>query len=721
MANYSVDIEVGINGKERLANLRREINILNRAVDKYNKQQKELKQTIPNLNTYNAQLAKTERLLGKVTVGGRAEREAVIKYVDALQLANKARDHQLKLIDEEMERRGMVTKAIEEETEATAKLTAVRTRASRASTAMQGPALPPRLRGSRGMQLSPERRESLMLGAGFPLLFGGGPGAVLGGVAGGLMPGKGFGAQIFLSAIGAQLDAIAAEATRTAQALNTTMGALEMMREKSLFSSNQIRDRAAALEEQGRVEELSALLTKELTDKIGNVGVTALQELGKETDETARLWGELTIQLQALIAGPLKDFLEIINSTLRNLTAGQRLEALRKDLAGTAAGESLEKELRQRQAAAITRRMGKGQKKAPVAQESVSDLVERFTAQRPITAQIPVTPSDRKTSSKEAEKLKRELQRSLELAERLDKSFGQQVRQLTVAKGEAERRLSIEIEYENRAAQVAKIKQDDLRVALEKENTRIRELEYLRLETEELFKQAGLSKEITNALGQRMSRAQDAVSGFAVEGQLLDLHKQKLDQVLKKYPLIGQAAQEAGNLATFGAMQMIDGAQTAEQVFASFLRSIADLLMKSAAQMITTYIAIGVARMFAGIPATQSAGDRYGAAAFGGGGPTFNPSAFSGGSLLGRANGGPVTANKPYMVGERGPELFVPGAQGNIVPNHGMGGSNIVVNVDASGSSVEGDSNQQKQLGEAIGIAIRQELIKQQRPGGLLA
>ena len=73
------------------------------------------------------------------------------------------------------------------------------------------------------------------------------------------------------------------------------------------------------------------------------------------------------------------------------------------------------------------------------------------------------------------------------------------------------------------------------------------------------------------------------------------------------------------------------------------------------------------------------------------------------------------------MVGERGPEMFVPGAQGNIVPNHGMGGNNIVVNVDASGSSAEGDTSQQKQLGEAIGVAIRQEMIKQKRPGGLLA
>jgi hypothetical protein len=86
-----------------------------------------------------------------------------------------------------------------------------------------------------------------------------------------------------------------------------------------------------------------------------------------------------------------------------------------------------------------------------------------------------------------------------------------------------------------------------------------------------------------------------------------------------------------------------------------------------------------------------------------------------------KALGGAVSSGKPYMVGERGPEMFVPGAQGNIVPNHGMGGSNIVVNVDATGSSVEGNAEDSKRLGEAIGVAIRQELIKQKRPGGLLA
>lgn len=45
-----------------------------------------------------------------------------------------------------------------------------------------------------------------------------------------------------------------------------------------------------------------------------------------------------------------------------------------------------------------------------------------------------------------------------------------------------------------------------------------------------------------------------------------------------------------------------------------------------------------------------------------------------------RAMGGHVGANKPYMVGERGAELFVPGASGTIIPNNKIGGSGVVVN-----------------------------------------
>jgi len=88
----------------------------------------------------------------------------------------------------------------------------------------------------------------------------------------------------------------------------------------------------------------------------------------------------------------------------------------------------------------------------------------------------------------------------------------------------------------------------------------------------------------------------------------------------------------------------------------------------------------------------------------------------------GKANGGPVKGGSSYIVGERGPELFSPGVSGMITPNHALGGStNIVVNVDASGSSVEGDEEQGRELGRMISVAIQSELIKQKRPGGMLA
>jgi hypothetical protein len=55
------------------------------------------------------------------------------------------------------------------------------------------------------------------------------------------------------------------------------------------------------------------------------------------------------------------------------------------------------------------------------------------------------------------------------------------------------------------------------------------------------------------------------------------------------------------------------------------------------------------------------------------------------GSFLGFANGGYTPPNKPYMVGERGAELFVPKTAGNIVPNNELGGGiNVVQNISFS-------------------------------------
>jgi len=52
------------------------------------------------------------------------------------------------------------------------------------------------------------------------------------------------------------------------------------------------------------------------------------------------------------------------------------------------------------------------------------------------------------------------------------------------------------------------------------------------------------------------------------------------------------------------------------------------------------------------------------------------------GGLFGKANGGSVSGRRPYLVGERGPELFVPGSSGSIVPNGGLG-QQVTYNINA--------------------------------------
>lgn len=76
------------------------------------------------------------------------------------------------------------------------------------------------------------------------------------------------------------------------------------------------------------------------------------------------------------------------------------------------------------------------------------------------------------------------------------------------------------------------------------------------------------------------------------------------------------------------------------------------------------------------------------------------------------------------LMGEAGPEAILPlrrGRDGNLgVAGGSGGGTSVVVNVDAKGSNVEGDTPKGQQLGRALSQAVQAELLKQKRPGGLL-
>ena len=108
------------------------------------------------------------------------------------------------------------------------------------------------------------------------------------------------------------------------------------------------------------------------------------------------------------------------------------------------------------------------------------------------------------------------------------------------------------------------------------------------------------------------------------------------------------------------------------------------------------------------------------------GGKGFGGGFLSG--LFGKERGGRVSAGGAFVVGERGPELLQMGSKGgNIIPNSQLGGGGdsinnmVTVNVDASGSSVQGSTTDAQQLGQVIGQAVQAQLIKEKRAGGLLA
>lgn len=85
------------------------------------------------------------------------------------------------------------------------------------------------------------------------------------------------------------------------------------------------------------------------------------------------------------------------------------------------------------------------------------------------------------------------------------------------------------------------------------------------------------------------------------------------------------------------------------------------------------------------------------------------------------ANGG---AGRLGLMGEAGPEAIMPlkrGSDGKLGVAGGGGSTNITVNVDAKGTSVQGDAGRGDQLARVVAQAVQAELIKQKRPGGLMA
>lgn len=216
---------------------------------------------------------------------------------------------------------------------------------------------------------------------------------------------------------------------------------------------------------------------------------------------------------------------------------------------------------------------------------------------------------------------------------------------------------------------------------------------------------------INTGLGEKIDLLETANTAMFIQNQQADKLKQKFDE-------IGQSVER--NLVQ-NLTDAVMGAQTLGQALSNVLRSLQRQLVEMAVQQAVGGVGGLFSNLLSGV---------FGGGGGGGAAPLITDNVFDTGfdtsllSLGGRgfANGGNPPVGKASLVGEKGPELFVPQKSGTIIPNHALGGTtNVVVNVDASGSAVQGDDESAKELGTVIAAAVQAEIIKQQLSGGLLS
>ena len=570
------------------------------------------------------------------------------------------------------------------------------------------------------------RAGDIALGAGFPLLFGGGPGAVLGGALGGAT-GGGLASQIALSALGQQIDMLLAGVATVGSAFNELTFNLDTVATSTGIANTETQAQLEKIEQYGSAAQAAQLATELLASRVGGPGRDALKKFG---EDAVTLGNNLNIIFTQVLAAIAK-------------IAGPLLEKLAQMTGDTAARGAFDR------ATGLT---------------GVDLAVQRFTTSRQTIQNVRNLRKELKAAGfagelpLESTKSAREFAKNfaLEAGQKLLKApeikiqniaagiqTPDQIRETNKAQNliDASQRRIGNLEAETqKIREVAAIRE---RIAAAEEAGDKQLVERLRGEekaAEIIRKKARLLSRIPKDLDEQQRLAEELAISDTIRAEQLanqEATQRRIAKVMRDEQLEAIKQQEElykqlGDTVKDGLVDSIkaaiDDTRTLGDALASMLNRLSDQFLQLAANMAFYGNAQGTLR--------NAQGQRTGGGIFGSliGALLPTPAAplptdsFAGVSnnvldsvLDGFANGGRPPVGRPSIVGERGPELFVPHTAGTIIPNHAMGGANVTVNVDASGSSVEGDSDQAAQLGKMLGAAVQAELVKQKRPGGLLA
>jgi tape measure domain-containing protein len=282
-------------------------------------------------------------------------------------------------------------------------------------------------------------------------------------------------------------------------------------------------------------------------------------------------------------------------------------------------------------------------------------------------------------AAREAEKLRQELERSLEVGNQLGTQFSRQAALLFESSELERKRLQIQFDFEDRANQISELKNTEQQANLNQLNTEIQRLELIDLQTEALKRQAEEADKLFKAA---FEATEFGVSGGGPIANMIQEMQDGLQKFLEPANQIKTAATAIGDAFSTSFKDVITGAKSAQQAIADFFGKIGDALIDYATQAIAQYVAIGFARLFAGI-------GNFGTDTTG---LSFNGSPLSGGKLFPTgafAEGGFVTGPTRALIGEGGePEYVIPaskmrgamgryaaGARGSsVIPTGGDGG-----------------------------------------------
>ena len=504
---------------------------------------------------------------------------------------------------------------------------------------------------------------ALISGA-FPLLFGQGPLGAVAGFGGGLIGGKlggqtgGFAGGLVATALLTQAQQLQDSTAKLGQAFNILTPDVEGLT-KALGANGTEREKQIQLikKTEGTQAALAAV-TEQMNQQIGEKGVKNLKEFG----ELSRLVGN---QFQLLGTKMLAALAPVLN-LLATPFAGPAARAETSRLAEIG-GASTDPTLLALQAElANVSGSGKG-----------------------------------RSGAKQAEKRKAELEALIQARKE----------ELALVGKTLERQTTVNMIEDSR---LKKIRQSNalLQAKIDGNHEEVLLAQELDAKIKEMLEDGMTEQEIDRK----------KIEDLLIQNNLLEKQAQQAEKIRQQFASLGQSL--ATDVAD-GLQGLIRGTSTLNDMLNNVLNKLIDAAFNMAlfgnpggtlgGGGLFGAIFSGIGGLFSGgggLPSSQVLGQRASAM-------TGIPMNLPAGSF---ANGGNPPVGRASLVGERGPELFVPNRAGTIIPNHALGGStNVVVNVDASGSNVEGDEEEGRQLGIALSAAIESELIKQKRPGGLLA